>query len=156
MDAEEPVYLCVSCLEPKPLDQFRRRKRDSDRRHNQCQACANAYMREWRAERRRERLNSALVDLHRYRESPGQLEYLAAVVIAFFHGAVGFAAEYANAFDAARDAGDHKAVARYLLGLADFLWVAEQAQARRKLAEDKRKRKREAMRRAARRKDDYW
>jgi hypothetical protein len=156
MDAEEPVYLCVSCQERKPLDQFRRRKRDSDRRHYQCQACANAYMRDWRAERRRERLNSALVDLHRYRESPGQVEHLAAVVIAMFHGAAGFAAEYASAFDAARDAGDHKAVARYLLGLADFLWVAEQAQARRNLAEDKRKREREAMRRAARQKEDYW
>src|SRR5688572_13627883 len=119
MEAEVPVLLCVICCERKPLDQFRRRKRDSDRRHYECQACANAYMREWRAERRRERLNSALVDLHRYRESLGQVEHLAAVVIAMFHGAAGFAAEYANAFDAARDAGDHKATLRYLLGLAD-------------------------------------
>lgn len=148
MDAEEPVYLCVDCLERKPLDQFRRRKRGEECRHYECRSCANRYLREWRAKRRRERLNNAVVDLHRYRESPGQMEYLAAVVIALFHGAAGVAAEYAKAFDAALDAGDHKAVARYLLGLTDFLWVAEQAQARRTLAEDKRKLKREAMRRA--------
>ncbi len=155
MEAEVPVLLCVVCYERKPLGQFRRRKRDGDRRHYQCQTCANAYMREWRAERRRERLDSALVDLHRYRESPGQIEHLAAVVIAMFHGAAGFAVEYANAFDAARDAGDHKAVLRYLLGLADFLWVAERAKARRKIAHEKRKRRRATRLRAERQKYDY-
>ena len=156
MEADVPVLLCVVCCERKPLDQFRRRKRDGDRRHYQCQACANAYMREWRAARRRARLDSALVNFHRYRESPGQLEHLANLVIAGFHGASGFAAEYWNAFDSAREAGDHKAVARYLLGLADFFWVAERAKARRKIADEKRKRRREALLRAARQKYDYW
>lgn len=155
MEAEEPAYLCVSCLEHKPLDQFRRRNKGSDDRHFECRECANSYLREWRANRRRKRLDDSLVQLHHHRESPGQLEYLAAVVIAAFNGAAGFAGEFANAFDAAREAGDHKATARYLIGLADFFWVAEQARARRKLAEEKRKRKREVICRAARRAADY-
>ncbi len=65
------------------------------------------------------------------------------------------AIEYVNAFEAAREAGDHKATARYLIGLADCMFVAEQARTRRKLTEEKRKREREALRRAERRKYDF-
>jgi hypothetical protein len=153
MEAEPPVGFCTICLERKPLDQFRRRSRNGELRHHECRDCTNRYLREWRAAKRHKSVDDVLTRLHRYRESPGQLEYLAAVVIAAFHGATGFAVRYHNAFCAAEEAGDHKAMMRYLTGLADFMFAAERAKARRKLAEDKRKLKRERLQREARRQE---
>lgn len=155
MEADVPVVFCVGCLDWKPVEQFRRRSKGSERRHYECKACAAAYMREWRAEKRRQTFDKAISQLHRDRESPGQVEYLAAVVMAAFHGAAGFAAEYGRAFDAALAAGDHKAMLRYLIGWGDLMWVAERARARRKLAEEKRRLLRAMQQRSARRRDDY-
>lgn len=155
MDAEMPVVFCGVCLDWKPLDQFRRRHKGSERRHYECRDCANAYMREWRKQQRRKKFDDAIAQLHRYRESPGQLEYLAAVVLAAFNGAAGFAAEYGRALDAALAAGDHRAVQRYVFGLMDFAYVAERAKTRRDLENEKRRRRREAARRAAMRDQDW-
>lgn len=155
MEAETPTLPCLVCYERKPLDQFRRRKKESDARHYECRDCHNLHARELRARRRREHLDDALVQLRRYRESPGQVEHLTGVLIAMFHGVAGVAVEYANAFDAAKEAGDHKTAARYLIGLMDFMYVAERERARRTIENEKRRRRREALRRQSMR-DDGW
>jgi hypothetical protein len=83
------------------------------------------------------------------------VEHLASVLIAVFHGAAGVAVHYANAFDDARDAGDHKTTARYLIGLLDFMYAAEFSRARREIENEKRRRKRDAMRLKAMRDEDW-
>ena len=44
--------VCTDCLQEKPLTAFRRRYRDSDKRHNQCNECFARYMRYLRAVKR--------------------------------------------------------------------------------------------------------
>lgn len=151
----QPMRRCSQCGVLLPLTEFRLRRQGSDRRHRDCRECASLYMRLWRAKGRRKAVDAALVRLHRNRESPGNLEHLAAHVMDAFNGAEGFAAAYAEAFDAACDAGDHRAVQRYLMGLADFIWAADFIAARRKRAEEQRKLRRAATQREAMRWEDY-
>ena len=44
--------VCTDCLQERPLTEFRRRYRDSDKRHNQCRGCFAKYMRYLRAVKR--------------------------------------------------------------------------------------------------------
>ena len=43
---------CHYCWEDKPVSEFRRKRRGSDKRHPQCRACYAKYMREYRQARR--------------------------------------------------------------------------------------------------------
>jgi hypothetical protein len=63
---------CTNCWEEKPITDFRRRRRGTEKRHGQCRACYNAYMREHRAARRHRvvaklarRVNSNRTNLNR-------------------------------------------------------------------------------------------
>ena len=50
--------VCTDCLRQKPLTAFRRRYRDSDKRHNQCRDCFAKYMRYHRAVKRGKQIRS--------------------------------------------------------------------------------------------------
>lgn len=45
--------ICNRCWQRKPATHFRRRRRNSDERHNECRECFAEYMRSYRASRRR-------------------------------------------------------------------------------------------------------
>jgi hypothetical protein len=150
--------LCSKCVERKPLTQFRRRIRGTELRHPQCKDCDAQYRREQSAAGRRKKLDDSLFQLRRYRESPGNLEWLANTVIKFFGSAIGYAEALAKGLKAAQDAGDHKTVQRYLMGIADFAFVAEFIATRRALNEKRRQFRAEQARQKKRRDerdDDY-
>lgn len=155
MDAEQQTRLCTSCATWRPVGEFRLRRSGSDRRHHQCSDCAAGYMRRWRAARRLRAVGHALTHLRRYRVgSPSQIENLAEIIVAAFHGPLGFVASYREVLDAARAAGDHRGAQRLLLGVLDFAFAADMAAARRTAAENKRQQRPIAERRRRRSRDD--
>lgn len=55
--------LCTLCCDLRPLDEFRRRSRNSDRRHGVCRSCHNAQERARRAQASKDRTYAETVTL---------------------------------------------------------------------------------------------
>jgi len=86
--------LCRECLEERPIGEFRRRGRNSDRRHSVCRPCRNRLDRERRflakANRERRRLGAWLTAIRAAR-SERELAYFVGVALRQFGGISGFA-----------------------------------------------------------------
>lgn len=75
-DCLSPNRQCSGCGETKPIEEFRRKRRDSDRRETRCRARHARYMR-WYCRSRREK---ALVGFAREAKWRSDTEHLAALV----------------------------------------------------------------------------
>jgi hypothetical protein len=91
---EAPSRLCQSCFHTRPLTEFRRRKRGSERRVRQCRRCHNEFER-YRRAAVRARLSKRKMarDLSRVRDaaSSNRVKALCAEVVRGYGGADGFA-----------------------------------------------------------------
>ena len=91
---------CTRCLNPKPLDQFRRRGRNDDRPAAHCHECHRLAVEMWRD---RQRLKTVNQFAHAVEKADDDLALAQAAKAAMgaFRGPVGFAVAWKAALEAA-------------------------------------------------------
>jgi hypothetical protein len=91
---------CTNCWQDKPITEFRRRRRDTEKRHNQCRECFAEYMRQYRARATQDSIARFVRELSRSETRPGTMTVMCARMIRRFGGVDRFAAAWKNHFDA--------------------------------------------------------
>jgi hypothetical protein len=96
--------LCVDCGQDKLETEFRRRSRNSDKRHSQCRDSYNAYMRQYRANARRKEIAKFACKVSSPRVRPNAIPALVDRMFRRFGGVDGFCTAWTDTFKAARAA----------------------------------------------------
>lgn len=104
--------LCVTCGAHKPIDQFRRRRRGSEKRHGLCKTCFAAYMRTYRDNRRQRALRQFVQRAARQSLSVERMTRLCDAMLKRFGGVERFTAEWHRAMD---EASKNPATCRFAL-----------------------------------------
>jgi hypothetical protein len=92
--------LCSKCGQVKPVGEFRRRARDSEHRHHECNTCFALGMRMYRAMKRLRGIESAVAQLQHAKDIALVAAFLQGI-FAQFGGMESFCRQWKVAFDEA-------------------------------------------------------
>ncbi len=105
--------VCSICKEECALDLFRKRRRDGERRHSECNACRSLADRARRARQKVAAVHRWARDMNQYADSIGVLAQCCRAVFDRVGGVSAFAALYVRELERTSDAGK----ARLVMGL---------------------------------------
>lgn len=112
-----PVRYCASCLEPKPLTDFRRRRADGDARMNECRSCHSKSERRRRMAKRsragRQAVNRELARL-KAAKSERQVALVCEKMVQGFGGLDAFARAWKGCVDRDVAKGGYAACRHFL------------------------------------------
>jgi hypothetical protein len=126
-ESDPECKTCGCCGELKPLEQFRRRYADSDRRHSQCDECAAAYARERRAAQFDRELLHFASEFRQRLDRPTKLEALVEGIMSKFGGTDRFVKRLFNAVEAAEQSNRPHVATRFYILFVEAVWAATEA-----------------------------
>ena len=100
--------LCTTCWETKPVTDFRRAKRGSDKLRRNCRTCYNSYMRQFRREKRHKTVTSLVRQMVRPSTRTREVKAIVTIMIQHLGGLERFTQTWKEALDAAVRTGDHR------------------------------------------------
>jgi hypothetical protein len=96
---------CSICAAERPLAAFRRRRRDSERRHSECNLCRSLADRQRRADKKARAVRAWATEMNQFADSIGVLGQCCHAVIQRVGGVQAFAALFARELERESVAG---------------------------------------------------
>lgn len=115
---------CTDCGRERPITEFRRRKKGSERRHHQCRQCFAQAMYIYRAARQRTAVGRFIAHMTDGRRALGGLTRIASEVVRKFGGRVASLSSSSRSSTAAWPTEDHAAASKVLLAIARPMLLA--------------------------------
>ena len=126
--SQAQLKLCSHCGEHKPIDQFRRRRKGSEKRHPQCRECFNEYTRQYRAKKRRKRIDKFASEITHAKGDMWKIGVLCAALMKQFGGPEQFAIEWKEAIDWAKAEGRVHLVLRHMTAILGLVAANDEAE----------------------------